>query len=145
MDIGICEQRFHCLEIPRSQKDLRFHNEGICIRRFPRKDAVKRGESFGKTAQLTISKREIVISIGVARIELNGAAQPRNRLVPMPKPSLDIGDRTGDINVIWKALFSLLEFRERPGEIARNSDNNQEQGEFPAGSGRARAHDPGNP
>ena len=31
---------------------------------------------------------------------------------------MDKGDRIGDINVIRKALFSLLEFLEPPGEIA---------------------------
>src|SRR6266481_778970 len=36
----------------------------------------------------------------------------------MPKPPLDEGDRKDYINVIRKTLFSLLEFRERPGEIA---------------------------
>src|SRR5438270_9397900 len=62
--------------------------------------------------------RESVISIDVARIKLDGAAQRHDRLFPMPKPSLDKGDRIGDINVIRKTLFSLLEFREPPGEIA---------------------------
>src|SRR5437867_1440637 len=36
----------------------------------------------------------------------------------MPKPPLDKGDRKDNINVIRKTLFSLLEFREPPGEIA---------------------------
>ena len=54
----------------------------------------------------------------MAWIELDGAAQPRNRLVPMSKPSLDQGDRFDDINVIWKTLFGLLKFRECPGIIA---------------------------
>ena len=54
----------------------------------------------------------------VARIELDDAAQRHDRLVPMPKPPLDKADRFDDINVIRKSLFSLLEFREPPGEIA---------------------------
>ena len=36
----------------------------------------------------------------------------------MPKPPLDKADRSDDINVIRKVLFSLLEFLEPPGEIA---------------------------
>ena len=61
--------------------------------------------------------RERVISIGVARIQLNDTTEPVDRLFPMSYPSLDKGDRIGDINVIRKALFSLLEFLEPPGEI----------------------------
>src|SRR5258708_2220925 len=62
--------------------------------------------------------RERVISIGVARIELNDTTELVNRLFLMPKPALDEGDRIDDINVIRKTLFSLLEFRQPPGEIA---------------------------
>ena len=56
------------------------------------------------------------LPVDVAR--LAGGAEPRDRLVPMPDPSLDKGNCIDDINVIRKTLFSLLEFRERPGEIA---------------------------
>jgi len=59
-----------------------------------------------------------VISIDVVRIELDGAAQPRNRLVPMPKPALNKGNRFDDVNIVRKTLLGLLEFCERPDEIA---------------------------
>src|SRR5438552_13420734 len=51
------------------------------------------------------------LPIYVARIELDGAAQRHDRLVPMPKPPLDKADRFDDVNVIRKTLFSLQEFR----------------------------------
>jgi hypothetical protein len=36
----------------------------------------------------------------------------------MPNPPLDKGDRQDGINAIRKTLLGLLEFCERPGEIA---------------------------
>src|SRR6266550_7098366 len=36
----------------------------------------------------------------------------------MPKPPLDPANRFDDVNVIWKTFFSLLKFRQPPGEIA---------------------------
>src|SRR4029450_5387009 len=60
----------------------------------------------------------MLISIDVARIELDEAAQRHDRLVPMPKPPLDKADRFDDINVIRKPPLGLLEFREPPGIIA---------------------------
>src|SRR5438270_9786135 len=96
---------------------MRFHKEGRLIRWLPRKYAVSRGQSFGKTAQGPIRNRKSVISIGVARIEVDGAAPLRNRVVPMPNPALDKGDRFDNINVIGKILFSLLEFRERTCDV----------------------------
>src|SRR5205814_9371579 len=71
-----------------------------------------------KAAQDQIRHRESVTGVEIARIKLNGAAQLRNRLVPMPKPPLDKGDRENNINVIRKTLFRLLKFREPSGEIA---------------------------
>src|SRR5438132_14431508 len=63
-------------------------------------------------------QRSMLISTDVAKIALDDAAPPRNRLVPMPQPPFDKGDRFDHVNVIRKTLFSLLEFREPPGEIA---------------------------
>src|SRR4029450_5413773 len=60
----------------------------------------------------------MLISIDVARIELDDAALRHDRLVPMPKPPVDKADRFDDVNVIRKPLFSLLEFRWPPSEIA---------------------------
>jgi len=36
----------------------------------------------------------------------------------MPKPALDQGDRSDDINVIWKTLLSSFKFRQRPGIVS---------------------------
>jgi len=36
----------------------------------------------------------------------------------MPQPSLDHADRSVDVSIIRKTLLSLLEFRQRRGEIA---------------------------
>src|SRR5260370_41597242 len=69
-------------------------------------------------AQGGVRKSENVISIDIARIELDGAAQRPDRLVPMSKPPVDDADRIGDINVIRQVLLGLLEFREPPDEIA---------------------------
>jgi hypothetical protein len=49
--------------------------------------------------------------LDVTRIELNDAVQPRNRLVPLPNPPLDKGDRSDHVNVIRKTLLGLPESR----------------------------------
>src|SRR5713101_3280610 len=86
---GIREQRFYRLKISRCAEDAGFLPEGSCIRRLQRKDAVKCGKSFGETAQALIRNREIDGGIDVARIELDGAAEAYDRLIPMRKPPLD--------------------------------------------------------
>src|SRR5437763_982385 len=73
--------------------------------------------NLGKTAHAAICRRENEGGIDVARIELDGATLRRDRRVPTSKPPLDKTNRFHDIKVIWKALFSLLEFLEPPGEI----------------------------
>ena len=55
----------------------------------------------------------------VARIKLNGAALLRDCLVPMPKPPLERSERFDNISAVRKTLFGFLEFRQRPGVVAR--------------------------
>src|SRR6266496_2665993 len=53
----------------------------------------------------------------VSRIELDDTTESANRLFPMPKPALDQGNRSDQINVIRKTPLALLEFRQRPGIV----------------------------
>src|SRR5439155_5966814 len=120
IETGVCEQRFHRLEIAARQEDIRFHRDHteIAIRWHPCKGAVDCGQGFWKTAQHPIGSREIPAGMDVARIKLNGPALLHNCLFPVPKPPLESGDRFENISAVRKTFFGLAEFRQRPGVVA---------------------------
>src|SRR5439155_19178722 len=81
IETGICEQRFHRLEIAARQEEIRFHRDQAekANPLPPRKRAINCGQGFGETAQAPIRSREIPAGMDVARIKLNDAALLRNR------------------------------------------------------------------